>query len=120
MAGALLMKPRLERSSSLHPLSAQLPVAQQKAYDNYAHSGGSITVFLLCSIIPVVLLLTYFKSTLIVYDFCFCFLVFFFFFFGLSRAIPAAHGGSRARGQIRAVAAGLHQSHSNARSKPCQ
>ena len=30
-----------------------------------------------------------------------------------SRAAPAAYGGSQARGLIRAVAAGLHQSHSN-------
>ena len=35
------------------------------------------------------------------------FLFFFFFFFGLFRATPAAHGGSQARGLIRAVAAGL-------------
>jgi len=37
-----------------------------------------------------------------------------FFFF---RAAPAAYGGSQARGRIRATAAGLSQSHSNARSK---
>ena len=43
---------------------------------------------------------------------------FFLFFFGLSRAAPMAYGGSQARGQIIAVAAGLHHSHSNARSKP--
>ena len=43
--------------------------------------------------------------------------VFFFFFFVFSRATPVAHGGSKARGQIRAVAAGLHHSHSNARSE---
>ena len=29
-----------------------------------------------------------------------------------------AYGGSQARGRIRAVAAGLHHSHSNARSEP--
>ena len=33
------------------------------------------------------------------------------------RAAPAAYGGSQARGLIRAVAAGLHHSHSNARSE---
>ena len=32
-------------------------------------------------------------------------------------AAPAAYGDSQARGQIRAVAAGLHHSHSNARSE---
>ena len=39
----------------------------------------------------------------------------FFFFF---RAVPMAYGGSQARAQIRAVAAGLHHSHSNAGSEP--
>ena len=34
------------------------------------------------------------------------------------RAAPKAHGGSQARGQIRAVAAGLRHRHSNAGSKP--
>ena len=37
-----------------------------------------------------------------------------FFFFGLFRAVPVAYGGSQARSRIRAVAAGLHHSHSNA------
>ena len=40
-----------------------------------------------------------------------------FFFF--SGAAPAAYGGSQARGPIIAVAAGLHQSHSNVGPKPC-
>ena len=35
----------------------------------------------------------------------------------LFRALPAAHGGSQARGRIGAVADGLHHSHSNARSE---
>ena len=43
---------------------------------------------------------------------------FFFFFFCLFRAALAAYGGSQARGLIGAGAAGLRQSHSNARSKP--
>ena len=42
-----------------------------------------------------------------------------FFFFGLFRATPMAYGGSQARGLIEAVAAGLHQSHSNTRSELC-
>ena len=42
----------------------------------------------------------------------FIFISFFVFF----RAIPAAYGGSQARGPIGAVASGLHRSHSNARS----
>ena len=62
------------------------------------------------------------------------FLLFFFFFgflafwlfgflvfwlFAFSRAAPAAYRSSQARGLMRAVAAGLHHSHSNARSEPC-
>ena len=39
---------------------------------------------------------------------------FFFFFFGLFTAAPVAHGGSQARGWIRATATGLHHSYSNA------
>ena len=38
-------------------------------------------------------------------------------FFCLFRAEPTAYAGSQARGQIGAAAAGLHHSHSNARSK---
>uniref|UniRef100_A0A8D1KYM2 Catenin alpha-3 n=1 Tax=Sus scrofa TaxID=9823 RepID=A0A8D1KYM2_PIG len=39
-----------------------------------------------------------------------------FFFFLLFRPAPVAYGNSQARGQIGATAAGLHHSHSNARS----
>ena len=48
------------------------------------------------------------------------FLFFFFFFcvFAISWAAPVAYGGSQARGAIGAVAAGLHQSHSNSGSEP--
>ena len=45
---------------------------------------------------------------------------FFFCLFVFSRAVPVTHGGSRTRGQIGAIAAGLYQSHSNAGSKPRQ
>ena len=46
--------------------------------------------------------------------------LFFFFclFFAISRAAPAAYGGSQARGRIGAVATGLRQSQSNAGSEP--
>ena len=44
------------------------------------------------------------------------FLFFVFVFFAISWAAPAAYGGSQARGQIWAVAAGLCHIHSNARS----
>ena len=37
----------------------------------------------------------------------------------LFRATPMAYGHSQVRGQIRAVAASLHHSHSNARSELC-
>ena len=37
----------------------------------------------------------------------------------LFRAAPAAYRGSQARGLIRATAAGLRRSHSNARSELC-
>ena len=43
---------------------------------------------------------------------------FFFGLFAFSRAAPAAYGGSQARGPIRAVATGLHHSHSNSGSEP--
>ena len=43
-------------------------------------------------------------------------IVFFFFFGVFFRAAPTAYGGSQARGPIGAMAAGLHHSHSNARS----
>ena len=38
--------------------------------------------------------------------------------FAFSRAAPMAYGGSQARGLIRAVATGLHHSHSNGGSEP--
>ena len=44
-------------------------------------------------------------------------LEFFFCLFAFSRAAPVAFGGSQARGLIRAVAAGLRQSHRNVGSK---
>ena len=42
----------------------------------------------------------------------------FFFFPFLFKATPAVYGSSQARDQIRAGAAGLHHSHSKAKSKP--
>ena len=49
----------------------------------------------------------------------FFFLKILFIYLCLFRAILMAHGGSQARGQIGAVAAGLHHSHSNTRFKLC-
>ena len=47
------------------------------------------------------------------------FTLFFIFVFCLFKASHTACEGSQARGLIGAVAAGLHQSHSNARSELC-
>ena len=41
------------------------------------------------------------------------------FIYLLFRAAPMAYGGSQARCQIRATAAGIHHSHSSAGSEPC-
>ena len=41
-----------------------------------------------------------------------------FIYFFIFKATPATFGSSLGRGQIRATAAGLHHSHSNARSEP--
>ena len=48
-----------------------------------------------------------------------CWVFFFFCLFAFSRGAPTVYGGSQARGLIRAVAASLHHSHSNAGSEPC-
>ena len=53
------------------------------------------------------------KATNLFLFFCFCVCPYPF------RATPLVYGDSEARGLIRAVAAGLHHSHSNARSEPC-
>ena len=44
--------------------------------------------------------------------------IFIYLFVCLFRATPVAYGGFQARDRIRAIAAGLHCSHSNARSEP--
>ena len=55
---------------------------------------------------------------------CFFFLIFIYsfiylFIYWLFRATATAYGGSQARGQVGAVAAGLHHSHSHTGSKLC-
>ena len=45
-------------------------------------------------------------------------ILFLFWLFGFSGPTPAAYGGSQARGQTRAVANSLRQSHSNTGSEP--
>ena len=59
----------------------------------------------------------FFATSLTTFTICVPF--FFFFFFCLFSATPEAYGGSQARDQIGAVAAGLCHSHSNTRSKLC-
>ena len=49
--------------------------------------------------------------------FVFLHLTFFFFFFFALRATPMANGSSQGRGQIRAIATGLHYSYCNAISE---
>ena len=48
----------------------------------------------------------------------FLIIIIIFGLFAFSRAAPLVCGVSKARGRIEAVAADLHQSHSNAGSKP--
>ena len=48
----------------------------------------------------------------------FFFFFFFFCLFAFSRATATAHGGSQARGLIRAAATGLSHNHSNSGSEP--
>ena len=45
------------------------------------------------------------------------YLIIYYYYYFAFRATPRAYGGSQARGLIRAVAAGLHQSHSSARAE---
>ena len=48
----------------------------------------------------------------------FLFVCLFVFPFAFSRAAPAAHGGSQARGPVGAAGTGLRQSHSSVGSEP--
>ena len=71
-------------------------------------SGGEFSVLVLHH-------LDYLSCVNFLYSF---FFLSFFVVVAISWATPVAYGGSQARGQIRAVAAGLHHSHSNTGSKP--
>ena len=59
------------------------------------------------------------NMTYIVTTLFFLFFIYLFFVFCPCRATPTAYGGSQSRVLIRAVAAGLCQSHGNARSEAC-
>ena len=58
------------------------------------------------------------KSAFCLFVFGFLFFILFFYLFAFSRAALSAYGDSQARGRIEAIAAGLHQSHSNLGSRP--
>ena len=60
------------------------------------------------------ILLTFSKNHLLV-----LFIYLFICVLSYFRATPTVYGGSQARDLIGAIAAGLHQSHSNAISEPC-
>ena len=68
-----------------------------------------------------VLLLCYFFFLLLILGGIQCHIVevLLIYLFAFSRAAPMAHGGSQARDLIGAVAANLHQSHSNVGSESC-
>ena len=68
---------------------------------------------------PGLLMLDFLTHCAIVRTPKFYFILFHFLSFSPFRVTLAACGGFQARGLIRAVAAGLRQSHSNARSEPC-
>ena len=73
--------------------------------------------FLIDAVIKISLYKLWISPLLLVLVTYFAFSIFFFFFV-LFTAAPAAYGSAQARGQIRAAAAGLHLSHSNAEPEP--
>ena len=78
--------------------------------------GGEIFILLL-QIPPLLMHLIHLKVTFLMH-LLFLF-IYLFLSFCLLRAARAAYGGSQASSLIGAVAASLHHSHSNTRSKPC-
>ena len=103
--------------------------------DKSSLSSGYLTYFYNRSVLPFIKLLinrimqqVHIRVRLLSFRIMFfviypCYFVYqliiqFLFLFCLFRATPMACGGSQSRSQIGAVAPGLHQSHSNTRSKP--
>ena len=80
-------------------------------------------VFLHCKFsvfaIELIIFMREIYETMQISCFFFFLLHFFFFVFFFFRVTPMVYGGSQARGQIGAVAAGLCHSHSNTGSKLC-
>ena len=97
---------------------------------DWHRAGGSVVELVLsCKaqylyFVPRPFTLTYGCAMTVFFLFCPSFWAVFFFFVVvvvvvlLFRATPEAYGSSRARGGIRAVAAGLHHSQSNVGSEP--
>ena len=98
-------------SRSEHMSSSLLPDLRGKAFSLSPLSMILAVLFCICHLLCCDNLL--FLVCVYVFFF-FCLFVFFFVF---SRAAPTAYGGSQARSRIRAVAASLHHSHSNAGSR---
>ena len=101
-SGILFTEPKIELGGHPHShrqLAKDFITGKQKASSTDSGRGGRVPSFN-CS-----------KEV-------FLFSFFFFLAFCLFRAIPAAYGGSQARGPTGAVAAGQSHSHSNAGSEP--
>ena len=120
-AAALCSFPTLSKTSvlitwpsiSVQDLLAETPKMysrrdQTNGYINVISSGKIITYGLIQQNVCSVSMLEWTYSS---------FFFFFFCLFAISWATPTAYGSSQARGRIRAVAAGVHQSHSKAGSK---
>ena len=72
----------------------------------YIHPTEHLILYLIEIITANPMIITTITNSFYLFIFLFCLCAF-------SRAAAMAYGGSQARGRIRAVAAGLHQSHSN-------
>ena len=65
----------------------------------------------------MLLIFLYLKFSLVLFQICLGIIIIIIIIW-LFRTTPAAYGGSQARGQIGATAAGLHHSHNNVGSLP--
>ena len=97
------------------------PIQDDLNYRNFfSHYTGVIKAsFLACRWWPSLCALTWPFFCCHVSLVCILFIYLFIYLFVFSRATPTAYGGSQARGLIRAVATGLHHSHSNTGSELC-
>ena len=81
-------------------------------FDECRDYGLTLFGYVICLILYNAVLSNFLVEDILFAVFCFCFCFFF-------RTTPMAYGGSQARGQIGAAAAGLHHSHSHTISEPC-